>query len=330
MGFTFSYRACGLSIASDAPIAGLRAAAAAQGRFDLRVSMNGQAGVTRPEPESSSIWYVSQDCDESGVPLLTIWTGPGGYLLWYSEGAAYQVDRDGGRVHATWASPLTEADAATYLLGPVLAFILRLRGTVPLHASAVAIDNRGVLFVGDAGAGKSTTAAAFARLGYAVLSDDIVPIAETGGHPLAYPSHPTVSVWPDSAAAVFGAKHALPSYSAAYSKRYLNVLDAGYRFQDTPVPVDIIYVLGHRSAAPPWPSIHPVGPRAALVALVSHTYCNYLLDAAMREREFDVLSRLVRRVPVRAAVFGEDLAQVSSSCQALVRDVHRETTGHPS
>jgi hypothetical protein len=325
----FCYRACGLTIGSDAPIAGLRLIPS-DGQCDLRVSMQGQTRSTVTRPEESSIWYVSAERDETNAPLLTIWKGHDGYLLWYSEGAECLVDHRGSRVHVRWDAPLTEADAATYLLGPVLAFILRLRGTVPLHASAVAIDDRGVLFVGEAGAGKSTTAAAFASLGYPVLSDDIVPIADSGGRMLAYPSHPRLSVWNDSADMLFGPENALPLHSPSYSKRYLDILDAGYRFQSSPVPIDAIYVLGDRAVARQSPSTTPMRPRSALLALVTNTYCNYLLDAVMREREFDVLSELVRRVPVSELAFGGDLEQLWSSCQVLARHAQRGTSGQPS
>ena len=77
-----------------------------------------------------------------------------------------------------WEEPLTYADAAVYLLGPVLGFVMRLRGIVPLHASAVMIGTGATVFVGDAGAGKSTTAGAFAALGYGVLSDDLLPLMD--------------------------------------------------------------------------------------------------------------------------------------------------------
>jgi hypothetical protein len=324
-----SYCACGLSIASDAPIAGLRAApdGPAHGAYDLTVTMRGHSGFPHPPLESASIWYVSPESSASGAPALTVWSGPGGYLLHYSEGAAYLVDRLGTRVEASWADPFTDADAATYFRGPVLAFILRLRGAVPLHASAVAIDNRGVLFVGDAGAGKSTTAAVFATLGYPVLSDDIVRVDDRGGQALAHPGHPRLSVWPDSVEMLFGAPDALPVHSATYDKCYLDVLAAGYPFQDTPVPIDMIYVLGERTAEP-MPSTAPMGLPAALLALASHTYCNYLLDATMRRGEFELLSRLVRQVPVKELRIGENLGQLMSSCQVLARAAHEAHTGH--
>jgi hypothetical protein len=72
--------------------------------------------------------------------------------------------------------PHPEADPGivrTLLLGRVMACLLRQRGYLPLHASAVAIEGRGVLFLGASGAGKSTTAAALYVRGHQVLADDV-------------------------------------------------------------------------------------------------------------------------------------------------------------
>jgi hypothetical protein len=61
----------------------------------------------------------------------------------------------------------------TMLQGRLMACLLRQRGCLPLHASGVAIEGQGVLFVGESGAGKSTTAAAFYSRGHSVLTDDV-------------------------------------------------------------------------------------------------------------------------------------------------------------
>jgi hypothetical protein len=69
-----------------------------------------------------------------------------------------------------------DADAGALrvvLLGRVMAFLLRQRGWLPLHASGVVIDNECVLFLGAVGAGKSTTAAAFHARGHLVITDDV-------------------------------------------------------------------------------------------------------------------------------------------------------------
>jgi hypothetical protein len=75
--------------------------------------------------------------------------------------------------------PNPHADPAAlrvWLLGRVMAYLFRQRGWLPLHASAVLIHNRCVLFLGASRAGKSTTAAVFHKLGHVVLTDDVAPV----------------------------------------------------------------------------------------------------------------------------------------------------------
>jgi hypothetical protein len=66
------------------------------------------------------------------------------------------------------------------LLGRMMAFLLRQRGWLPLHASGVAIDGQVILFLGPSGSGKSTTAAAFYSRGHQVVSDDIGAVRTAG------------------------------------------------------------------------------------------------------------------------------------------------------
>lgn len=72
------------------------------------------------------------------------------------------------------------------LLGPVMALLLQMRGAFLLHGSALAdpaSDAPAFAFLGDKGAGKSTTAAAFVRAGYSLLTDDIIAIEGLGSGP---------------------------------------------------------------------------------------------------------------------------------------------------
>jgi hypothetical protein len=59
------------------------------------------------------------------------------------------------------------------LLGKIMAFLLRQRGWLPLHASVVVVDGQAVLFLAPSGGGKSTTAAAFHARGHMAVADDI-------------------------------------------------------------------------------------------------------------------------------------------------------------
>ncbi len=241
---TFHYVSCGLTVASEIEIPGLPSVSPGEGP-DLFVSVRDRS-VPRKSLDVERTRYVSPERDSEGSPQLTVWTASAGaHRFRYHDGTEFVIDRAATRVEVHWEEPLTEADAAVYLLGPVLGFIMRLRGIVPLHASAVMIGERAVAFVGDAWAGKSTTAAAFASLGHAVLSDDLLPIVDVNGAILAYPSHPRLTMWPDSVRALFGATEDLPALTPTYDKRYFD-LQIGDRFQSTPVPLEVIYVLGAR------------------------------------------------------------------------------------
>jgi hypothetical protein len=312
------YVTCGLDIASDVAVPGLPSGAGA-GIPDVHV-FAGHYRQVRASLGEERVRYVSPECLEDGVPQLTVWTDcRGAHRLRYADGTEFIVDQHAARVDVEWKEPLTAADAAVYLLGPVLGFVMRLRGIVPLHASAVMIGGGATAFVGDAWAGKSTTAAAFAALGHQVLSDDLLPVVEAGGAIVAHPSHPRITMWPDSAHTLFGVFEDLPMLTPTYDKRYFD-LQPRELFQSTPAPLEVIYVLGHRAAAGARSSVEPMSPRSALMTLVSHTYGNYLLDAPMRAREFDILSRLVQHVSVRQLTFADDISQLIESCRRLAKE----------
>jgi hypothetical protein len=88
----------------------------------------------------------------------------------------------------------TECDAAllgfwfTHLMLP---FYLALEGRYDfMHAGAVEIDGKPVLFLAPSTGGKSTMTDYFIRRGHVLLSDDKVPILAEGGRYLAGGSHP--------------------------------------------------------------------------------------------------------------------------------------------
>lgn len=314
-GTAFLFRVCGLVIHADAPLGGLYPLEAPEAP-DIVVRMSGSVGTPSVD-DAGSPWYESPYRDDRGVSLLTIRTAASGYLLCYAEGTRFLVSTSGAEVDAWWDAPLTALDAADYLLGGVLAFIVRLRGKVPLHASAVVVQDQAVLFAGGQGAGKSSIAAAFATLGYPVLSDDIVVVDDSAASVLVYPSHARLSMWPDSADTLFAAK-SLPTHSAIYEKRRLDLLEHGYRFHEGPLPVGMICVLANRALSSRPPMIRVLRPRAALMSLVSQTYGNYLLDASMRAREFDVLGHVAASVCISELSLGSGLDELVSDCRLLV------------
>jgi hypothetical protein len=213
-----------------------------------------------------------------------------------------------------------------------LGFVLRLRGTVCLHASAITVGDQAMALVGSAGAGKSTTAAAFAMMGYPVLSDDVVALQDQGDTFLIQPGYACLRLWPGSVSALYGSSDALPRLTPArginawWDKRYLDLRQSGYRFQHQPLPLAVIYVLQERSAETAAPYVRPVNARAGLITVIANTFMNYVLDKTMRAQEFELVGRIVAKVPVRRVKPHADPSCLPRLCEVIHDDFRRVTS----
>jgi hypothetical protein len=181
------------------------------------------------------------------------------------------------------------------------------------------MENRSVAFVGAEGAGKSTTAAAFARQGHAVISDDVVALAEGTGGFHVMPAYPHLSLWPDSVQMLYGSSEALPQFSTGWEKRRLALGDQGTLFESRSLPLCAIYLLGERRPGQS-PYVEGVRPQAGLLSLVADTFANKILDREMRAREFAVLGRLVTTVPVRRVHPPNDASRLKEFCAVIRED----------
>jgi hypothetical protein len=317
----FNYSVFGLRLRSNVNLAGL---SPVQEKADLPdmechlgISPHDQLELSKEEEQLAG---VSSYATETGEPVFRMWRMAKGALLRiaYFDGTQFWIDRERKDLWATWPANLTLEDTLTYLLGPVLGILLRLRGVTCLHASAVAFDDYSVAFVGGAGAGKSTTAAAFALRGNGILSDDIVALIEKDGDLCVLPAYPHLCLWPDSVNVLYGSSEALPRFVPDWEKRRLALGKEG-RFEGRTLPLGAIYILGDRRPDPA-PYVEKVGPQDALISLVSETYANKVLDRELRAREFDLLGRLVTRVPIRRVNPNENPVRLEELCKLIHKD----------
>lgn len=105
---------------------------------------------------------------------------------------------DGNRITIAPKMPLDVAAVRMFLVGTALGLLCHQRGLIPLHASVVDIGGQAVALAGQSGEGKSTLAAAFRRRGYAVLSDDVAPLAIEAGRCLVQPGLRHIKLWQDA------------------------------------------------------------------------------------------------------------------------------------
>ena len=107
------------------------------------------------------------------------------------------------------------------IVGLALTTAWREQGWIPLHAAALAKQNRCILLCASSGGGKSTLTAALVRRGWRALGDDKLLIAASSGLPVVrallqtFNLHPQTREWfPE-----FGDLSRFPTYSAWTDKR---------------------------------------------------------------------------------------------------------------
>lgn len=109
-------------------------------------------------------------------------------ILLNLPGVARYLIRDGKEIIIEACENAVPGDVATYTFGTALGSLLYQRHILALHGSAVGTKNGAVIFTGEKGAGKSTTASALAQAGKLFLSDDICAVAPSAeGKPVLYP-----------------------------------------------------------------------------------------------------------------------------------------------
>jgi len=318
----FQYSFFGQCIRSNLLLPGVSPANPCRDDCDIDLHI----GIPRqPSRENSSgseqLIYASAETNVAGEPALRISTVAQDEFirLAYEDGTEFWLDGKRQNVWVTWPATSSLENTVSYLLGPVLGLVLRLRGVTCLHASAVAFEDRSVAFVGAPGAGKSTTAAAFARGGCGVLSDDIVALAENEGAFQVMPGYPYLCLWPESVKMLYDSPKELPRIIPDGEKRRFDLGNQGTQFERRPLKLGAIYVLGERRADPA-PYIEIPRAKAALLSLVADTYANKILDRNLRAREFEVLSKLVEMVPIRRVCPHTDASRLGDLCRVVRED----------
>jgi hypothetical protein len=318
---SFTYSVFGLFLRSNIPIPELISLDTPLSGpvVSIHMATSPTAGEIPDEPKT--LTYTSAYTDPTGQPALRIWKIADGRFLYltYYDGTQFWMNSEGTELWAQWPDSLTIEDAATYLLGPVLGLLLRLRGVTCLHASAVSFGNRAIVFVGSEGAGKSTTAAMLAQKGCAVISDDVVALTERQGTFYVYPAYPYLCLWSDSVTIVYGPEKKLPSFSASWDKCLLSLAGNHLKFEAQPLPLGAIFVLGERSSLPNAPLIESLSPKESLLSLVANSFATNLLDNEMRAREFEFLGRMLRSVSVQRLTPHEDPSQIGRLCDVVLR-----------
>ena len=281
------YDFCGLPLACTFALTELRPASAAP---RCAISLDRTA---TPPPD---VRWFHEWRTPYGPRWLSFGRIDGGYLLRFPGLADFAVNNAATRIVARPAAGVPIGTLRHLLIDQVLPLAASRHGHVALHASAVHLDGIGAVgFVGDAGRGKSTLAAALAANGAHVVTDDCLTVKSRGASFYAVPGYPGLRLWPGSPARPVLAPHR--ARQVAHYSRKQRVL-GGAPYQEKPAPLRALFLLSPRGASGAAASIRRVGPRARLMGLLRYGYVLDIEDRRDLGTLFAGLARIATSVPV--------------------------------
>lgn len=126
----------------------------------------------------STGWVARENCS------VEVWSAGAGLVLKVANFRDFFIAPDGKAIMPVEVdSNLTELEQEV-VLGPALVLALALGGKWCLHASAASFHNKGMVFLGESGYGKSTLAAYLDEAGqpsWKRIADDILPVSLSEG-----------------------------------------------------------------------------------------------------------------------------------------------------
>jgi hypothetical protein len=165
---------------------------------------------------------------------------------------------------------------------------LRLHGDyIFFHASSVTIGDRGVMFIGDKGAGKSTTSLALASRGHGFLGDEIAAYAPSTGMLMPFRRPVGIKPGPRAAAVESGLRTAERVVEAPGFVR-VDIDDLMTIGPAAPRPLDAIVFLRPFEAQP---RLVPIRSGRADMARLQPIVSGFL-SASYRQRVFELVRML--------------------------------------
>jgi hypothetical protein len=281
----------GFEVKAELPLRRLNAVVGTRGELTLEVADHPLA-VARGEPVSTLVggdgrrFYASHELN--GRCLLEL-PPSGEFLL---DPAATRVTVGIG-----------DDDAALRehrIVSSAVCTLLAMRGDLVLHASAVAVAGRAIVFCGPTGRGKSTLALALGEAGNPVLGEDGVAIDLERGAPVAFP----------------GARGIRMRSLGTDGSRRTDLVEDPAPGEPPPCPVAAVVLLGERGKEL---SIEPLPAARALALLtpnLTHSGGRGAIAAA-----FGRLARLLGTVPAFRASLPEDLDSLPAVAADLLDGV---------
>lgn len=208
---------------------------------------------------------------------------------------------------------VSNEDISLYLLGFCFGFIVSLHETFALHGSAVGTSEGCIMFVGESGAGKSTTAAQFVQRGFNLIADDVCVIhfdKDDQGQEKIYvqPAYPQLKLWGDSAEQLNYATEELKTVSDTWNKYRVPSKDI---FQAQACPLKAIYFL--EPTENELFKIYELKGFDKVLACTQNTYNRRAtLLLGLEQQHFEFCTKIASKIPIRKIERGNNFEHIKS------------------
>jgi hypothetical protein len=249
-----------------------------------------------------------------------------GYLLRFPRLADFHVRLPAREVAARRGRSTPHDTFRHLLLDQVLPLIVAGRDCLALHASVVDVDGGAIAFLGAAGNGKSTLAAALGRRGHPVLSDDCCVVRRSARGFEVVATYPGVRLFGPSRNQVFGDAATGGRRVSHYSSKRRVIDDGGTpRFGTIPVPLRRVYVLASRDADSRVGRVEIArrSRRDSVVDLVGGTFFLDVTDPERALDAFGLAGDIAASLPVCSLTFPWSLAALDDVLDQLLADALR-------
>ena len=274
------------------------------------------------ELQSAAQQHPALKFSESGAAKPQIVFDPSGEIhVGWPNLFEFLISNDGTKISVTSKSRVSLETLRAYLLGQVLSFALVRQGIEPLHGTVIVTDHGAVLLMGDSTYGKSSLAAAFLKMGYQLLTDDLVVLQPKSGLFVVLPGVPRIKLFPDAAQRFVGgigrAKRLHPNSDK------LVIALGPKKICQLPTPLRAIFVLAEpsKSGKASRITIRRLSQRRAFAATVSNTFNSKITDRDRLRRQFEMATRVVSEVPVKALCYPRGFDFLPAVCNAILADV---------
>ncbi len=232
-----------------------------------------------------------------------------GFIVRFLDEADFIIDRAGDAVAAYPVPGFPVRQVETLFANAIEPLLGNHEGGLFLHGSAVVGERAAIAFLGASHSGKTTLAAAFARAGHEVLTEDVIELLPAGGTYQLLPKASPLRLFSDSAEALYGGQA-----SGRNEKSEIGIAE-GVLFASKPCTLSMIYLLGAEPTEEI--SIEQVDQRTALTCLLQQSFILDVEDKHRLKNHFDRLAGLAARVPCALLNFPRDYSVLPEVLSAV-------------